>query len=145
LYLNRGSASRDLLIENVGEIIARPWLRPLAEAKDPPTIGDACQSLVGCGYYEEYYEYYSDYYNPVIADDSELVSSLFDATAISTLNAGRDASIGATADIALGRIIAGGDINVSGPTLTANGLTAAGDLTATATAGGAAIAGVGVS
>jgi filamentous hemagglutinin family protein len=145
LYLNRASASRDLLIENVGQIIARPWLRPPSETQDPPAIDDACQDLTGCGYYEEYYEYYGEYYTGFNSNDgSELLSSLFDPTAISTLNAGRDARIGATADVELGRIIAGGDIGVSGPTLKVNGLTASGDLTASATAGGAAIAGVGV-
>lgn len=167
IYLNKASASRDLEIINVGKTFARPWLRPSDELKDPPSLQDdlnaqeicaadpvcnGSQPVNGngaggpspppppppppptCG----------NNCGPVIVDQAELVSSLFDPTAISSITSGRDARIKATASIELGRIIASRDISVGGPDVAANGLISTGNLTVTSSTGTIKLAGVSV-
>lgn len=135
MYLNKGSASRDLLIQNVGTIFARPWLRPPEETVDPMTIQEEADCAArGC--------FSSN--GAMLEDGGFPVSNLFDPTAISSITAGRAARVTATASIELGRIVASGDISVEGPSIKANALVASGALTASATADSASISSVGV-
>lgn len=141
LYLNKASASRDLLIKTLGAIHARPWARPLDQATDPPTIGDPCQDPAGCNGFGNGN---GNGFGPEIIDNVELLSSLFDPTAISTISTARDARIVASESIELGRIISAGSIDVQGPSLKANGLIASGDLSVAAASGDVAISAIGV-
>jgi filamentous hemagglutinin family protein len=145
IYLNKATASRDLQIRNVGQTIARPWVRPAEDSIDPPTLAE---DATVCDFRTE-----SCSLNPnggctsvcaPIEGDPGLLSSLFDPTAISTINVGRDARIAATANIELGRIVANRDISVAGPQITGNSLIAAGALNVVANVGDVALAGVGV-
>jgi len=150
VYLNRATATRDVKISNVGRTLARPWVRPKDELIDPPTIQedeDAIEECRQAGCYEE------DESNgngfgfapPEAAEfDRAVVASLFDPSAISTLNAGRDATITATAHIELGRVTAARDVTVQGGQVRANALVAGGALNVSSTVGEVAVAGVGV-
>ncbi|MFZ5718332.1 MAG: filamentous hemagglutinin N-terminal domain-containing protein, partial [Pseudomonadota bacterium] len=148
IYLNRASASRDLHIDNVGRIFARPWVRPLEDAKDPNTLAEDQA-------FEEFCEQ-----NPFNVEcgsngaplepletvdlDGDQIASLFDPTAISAISTGRDARIAATASIELGRIVAARDVTVVGPDIKANSLIANRDLSAASTTGDIRLASVGV-
>jgi filamentous hemagglutinin family protein len=158
LYLNRVTASRDLRVQNVGRLIANPWPRPPSDdVKDPPTLEEDANPPppeTEEDYGEECYNYCECYGNgggnsqhtnqPAPLDGAAVLSSLFNPSAISTLNAGRDVEIKATANIQLGRIVSGRDIAVEGPELQANSLVAGGGMTVRSTAGEIRIAGVGV-
>lgn len=148
LYLNKASASRDLLIQNAGRIFARPWARPASEALDPPAINDECQDINGCdsvdnGFGNGNGNGNGNGFGMDVVENVELLASLFDPTAISTINVAGDARINATSSIELGRIIASGDVSVEGPSIKANALIASGALTATASDGEVAISGIG--
>ena len=160
IYLNKAPASRDLQVRNVGRIYARPWVRPVEESKDPLTLAeddDCTLRASGC-----------DSYGPppppppppsgnggcpsidpncagaILVEPHGTISSLFDPSAIASITLGRDARIAATASIELGRITANRDISVSGPSIKANSLIAAGAFAATATEGDVVLAGLGV-
>ncbi|WP_293898516.1 filamentous hemagglutinin N-terminal domain-containing protein [Phenylobacterium sp.] len=152
IYLNKATALRDLQIRNVGHIYARPWFRPLDETKDPPTLDedanppppvDACTDPNGCGPPPDPCSLNSC--APLGVDITGSLASLFNPSSISSITLGRDARIGATASIELGRIVANRDISVTGPDVSGNSLIAAGGLSVTATDGDVALAGVGVS
>ncbi|WP_293677138.1 filamentous hemagglutinin N-terminal domain-containing protein [uncultured Phenylobacterium sp.] len=161
MYLNTASAARDLQVRNVGNIFARPWLRPLEEAKDPPTLqedadaaNDTCEARGDCdngfgngngnGFGNGFGNGNGNGFGFLGVELTGPLSTLFDPTAISSISTGRDANIQATASIELGRIVANRDIFVSGPQIEGNSLIAAGSLTATATQGDVALAGIGV-
>lgn len=143
VYLNGATASRDLLVKNVGQVIARPWIRPAELTKDPPTLQeDADTPLPECNPDDTFcgggngggnsFGCPPDCFGPLdtVVLDRALVSSLFDPTAVSVLSSGRDAKIVATETIELGRVTAGRDVEVRGPQVKANGLVAGGALTA---------------
>lgn len=163
VYLNRASASRDLLISNVGQTFARPWVRPLDELKDPLSLQEEADKQAICEADPECTPVDGDGYGPgpgpgpgpgngngngfgpnAIVDLGDLVSTLFDPTAISTITSGRDARIQATATIELGRIVASRDIAVTGPDVMANSLIATGNLSVSSTKGVVELAGVAV-
>ncbi|HEY0648501.1 filamentous hemagglutinin N-terminal domain-containing protein [Phenylobacterium sp.] len=153
VFLNRATASRDLLISNVGQIHARPWVRPASEAVNPTTIEQdedcsqrACEPS-GNGNGNGFGNGNGNGgFAPLetVVLDKALVSSLFDPTAISAVNAGRDARIAATASIELGRVVTGRDLDVTGPDIKANSLTAAGALNVAANQGDVLLANVSV-
>lgn len=140
IYLNKGSASRDLRVSNVGRIFGRPWVRPPEELQDPPTLQQDADNA-DC---ELRLECYGTGFAPPEDTGLALASALFDPTAISAMTSGRDARIAATASIELGRIIAGRDVSVQGAQIEANGLVASNDLTVASTEGDVRLAGVGV-
>jgi len=133
IFLNKANASRDLQVKNVGRIFGRPWARPIEELKDPPTLADDAAGDNG------FSNGFGGGFAPLEPDsvvlDRALVSALFDPTAVSTVSAGRDARIAATASIELGGVIAARDVTVSGSQVKANSLAAAGALTVASTAG----------
>lgn len=142
VYLNRATASRDLKITNVGRTFGRPWARPQDELIDPLSIEEEeeCQ-LRGCGGNGN-----GNGFAPLetLDLDRALVATLFNPAAISSLNAGRDATITATASIELGRVNAARDLRVQGAAVAANGLVAGGALNVSSTVGDVTLAGVGV-
>lgn len=153
IFLNKAAASRDLQIRNVGRIFGRPWVRPPEETKDPPTIADDntppdcvshCDNGGGNGNGNGNGNGLPMAPLESVILDKALVSALFDPTAISAINTGRDAKIQATASIELGRIVAGRDVSVSGADIKANSLIAARNLAATSSQGDILLAGVGV-
>ena len=162
IYLNTASASRDLEIVNVGNTFARPWLRPPGELKDPLSLQDQatkdelCQADANCNGFGNGNGNGNGLgpgpgpgpgpngNGPMIIDQAELVSTLFDPTATSVMTVGRDARIKATASIELGRIVAARDISVDGPDVSANSLISSGNLTVTSSQGVIELAGVGV-
>ena len=157
IYLNKATASRDLQVRNVGRIYARPWLRPIAESKDPPTLAEDAAVVVCDSRVSECSGNGSPLLPPppppcsfecppprIATDLHGQISSLFDPSAIASITLGRDARIVATAGIELGRITANRDISVSGPDIKANSLIAAGAFIATATEGDVVLAGLGV-
>ena len=163
IFLNKASASRDLEIVNVGQTFARPWVRPSDELKDPPSLQDdvnaqdACDADPECNGFGNGSEFggpspppppppnnCGNNCGPVIVDQAELISSLFDPTAISSITVGRDARIKATASIELGRIVTSRDISVAGPEISANSLVSTGNLSVTSSSGIIELAGVGV-
>jgi len=137
IYLNKATASRDIRISNLGRTFARPWLRPAEETKDPTTIQEDEDAALDC-------PRFSNSCGIMTENEHALVSTLFDPTAVSTLTAGRDASIKATETIELGRVNAARDIVVEGGAIKGNGLIAGGALTATSTKDDIVLAGVGV-
>lgn len=153
VFLNRATASRDLSISNVGLIHARPWVRPANEAVNPTTIeqDEDCTRTETCGNSNGGGNGNGNGFGngnggfaplePVVLDQA-LVSSLFDPTAISAVNAGRDARIAATASIELGRVVTGRDLSVAGPDVKANSLTAAGAMNVAAGQGDVLLASV---
>jgi filamentous hemagglutinin family protein len=156
IFLNKGAASRDLNVRNVGPISARPWLRPPEETKDPLSIKeetdpDFCDLRGDCpgnGFGNGNGNGNGFGVAPLPLDavvlDSALVAALFDPTAISAISAGRDARISATQTIELGRITANRDVDVTGKQVEANSLIAAGNLNVASTEGDVLLAGVGV-
>jgi filamentous hemagglutinin family protein len=138
IYLNRVTASRDVKISNVGRTFGRPWVRPTEELIDPLSIEEEeeCQRR-SCG---------NSNGAPLetVDLDRALVATLFDPTAISSLNAGRDARITATASIELGRVTAARDVTVQGAEVKGNSLVAGGALNVSSTVGDVAVAGIGV-
>lgn len=172
IYLSRASASRDLHIRNVGQTFARPWVRPPEEFKDPLSLQEAalkqeqCDADPNCsgngngaggnggggnggggnggGGNGGGGNGNGNGGGQFIVDQADLVSALFDPTAISSITAGRDARIQATASIELGRIVASRDISVEGPDVSANSLISTGNMTVTSSKGVVELAGVGV-
>jgi len=149
MFLNRATASRDLLISNVGQIHARPWVRPAEDARNPPTLEDDqpdCDPMFGCNGGGNGNGFGNGGFAPLepVVLDGALVSSLFDPTAISAVNAGRDAKITATASIELGGVVTGRDFDVKGPQVEANNLAVAGALNAAASDGDVLLASVNV-
>lgn len=163
IYLNKASASRDLLIKNVGHIFARPWIRPIEMTKDPTTLDQDANTPPENGYGNGNGNGYGNGngngngfngngfnngngFAPL--QDVDLtkgpLAALFDPTAISAISTGRDAKIQATQSIELGRVVANRDVSVSGPEIKANSLIASGGLTATASKGDILLAGAGV-
>ncbi len=156
IYLNRASASRDLQIRNVGQTFARPWVRPPEEFKDPLSLQEAmlkqeqCDADPNCSGNGagngngNGNDFPPPPPNLSILDQVDIVSTLFDPTAISSITAGRDARIQATASIELGRIVASRDLSVEGPDVSANSLISTGNMTVTSSKGVIELAGVGV-
>jgi len=142
IYLNRATATRDLKISNVGRTFARPWVRPTDELIDPPTIQEAEDAAAEC----QRTNCNNSNGAPLetVDLDRAVVATLFDPSAISTLNAGRDATIIATASIELGRVTAARDVTVQGGQVKGNTLVAGGALNVSSTEGEVALAGVGV-
>jgi filamentous hemagglutinin family protein len=142
VYLNQATASRDIKISNVGRTIARPWVRPEDELIDPPTIEEDEQAAEDCRRTECNGNGFAPLENVDL--DRALVATLFDPSAISTLTAGRDAKITATAGIELGRVNAARDVTILGADVKGNTVVAGGGLNVSSTAGDVALAGVGV-
>lgn len=148
IYLNKGTASRDVRVSNVGRIYGRPWVRPPEELKDPLSIqeqidaDEACSRDIECSGGNGFSNGFAPLESVVL--DRGLVATLFDPTAISAITAGRDAKIAATASIELGRIVAGRDIAVQGSEVRANSLAAANTLNAASTQGDVSLAALGV-
>lgn len=143
VYLNKATASRDIRMSNVGRTFARPWLRPQDELKDPTTIQEDEDAAIECARIECNGNGFG-FAPEAFLQDQALVSALFDPTAISTLTAGRDASIKATASIELGRVNAARDIAVEGGAIKGNALIAGGALNASSTKEDIVLAAVGV-
>ncbi|WP_293346155.1 filamentous hemagglutinin N-terminal domain-containing protein [Phenylobacterium sp.] len=140
IYLNKGSASRDLRVSNLGRTFGRPWARPLEELKDPPTLEEdaqPCELRSDCGDDGGGNGNGNGFgFAPLDqALDQAVIASLFDPTAVAAVTAGRDARIAATASIELGSIVAARDIAVQGPDIKANNLVAGGALTVNSTQG----------
>lgn len=147
VYLNKATASRDIRISNVGRTFGRPWVRPPEEFEDPTTIAqDEDCNLLPRGCDDDGSNGNGFGFAPLepSAQDADIVASLFDPTAISSLSAGRDATIAATASIELGRVNAARDIAVTGGDIKANGLIAGGGLNVASTKGEIVLAAAGV-
>jgi len=140
IFLHKANASRDVHIKNVGRIFGRPWARPVEEQIDPTTLGeDADCAVRDCQSNGNGNGNGNSNGAPLELEtailDPALLSTLFDPTAVSTVNAGQDVRIAATASIELGGVISGRDMTVTGPQVKANSLGAAGVLTAASTTG----------
>lgn len=148
VYLNKATASRDIHVSNVGRTFGRPWVRPPEAFEDPTTIAqDEDCNLLPNGCDDDGGSNGNGFgFAPLepSAQDADIVSSLFDPTAIASLSAGRDATIAATATIELGRVNAARDIAVTGGDIKANGLIAGGGLNVASTKGEIVLAAAGV-
>lgn len=177
-YLNRASASRDLLLNNVGQTFARPWARPSGELVDPLSLQEEANQQAICDADPDCRGGNSS--PPAgngggggppsggggngggppsggggnggcppaspqcIIVDNDVVTSLFDPTAVSSITVARDTRIKATATIELGRIVTSRDLSIEGADVVANSLIATGNLAVTSTTGGVKLAGVSV-
>lgn len=155
LHLGQMTASRDIRIQNLGEVVASPWLRP---SKRPPvqtppscdqrgdcdngfTGGDCVPNNThGCGAVLSADDLYK---LSLINDDvsDRLLASAGNPNFLSSLTAGRDMRLVASGGIELGRATAGRDVVVQGKSMQVNGLNAAGGLTLKSTGGDIGVAG----
>ncbi|MDB5425785.1 MAG: hypothetical protein JWQ29_3201, partial [Phenylobacterium sp.] len=153
LHLGAMSASRDIRIQNAGMVFATPWLRP---SKRPPVVPpDECQNRDGDQCYDGFNNgdcISSNCAAPLTGDDlfkMSLIDESFEALLanagnpafVSTLSAGRDIRLAATADIELGRATGGRNVAVEGKSMQVNGLNASGTLTLKSTGGDIGVAG----
>lgn len=160
VYLKNSSASRDFIVKTVGKVIAHPWPRPPDATQDPPTIQQdedaaACAASNSCdlgfgggnggGGGGNGFGNGNGFPHAPVQSGGLTLSSLFNPTSISSISVGRDARISASESIELGRIVAGRDLTVDGPGISANSLIASGQLKVTATQDDIRLAGVGVS
>ena len=148
VHLNQTFADRDVTIETIGRIVARPWLRPAEEALDPPALIDDEPPPPLEGEDEEPCEYYyceggdegyeeggqneDDDFGFILSDAASALR-LYDNDAVALTITGGHARLVARDEASVGRVISGGDVTVAGRRVAANTLAAAGALQLEAT------------
>lgn len=121
LYLRTATASRDIQVQNTGQVFGQPWVRPASIPTPSPGSGTGHESSncgldAGCG-------------PGVTADSGGALRTAVDLTQVSSLTAGRNIRLVNTKAVALGAAKAGGDLSTDSASLQANTLTVGGSLT----------------
>jgi filamentous hemagglutinin family protein len=133
LYLGQLTASRDIQVDNIGLILAKPFPRPPKVVTPPdPSALDACLSTGDC---TSGCSLAAVACAPVAGPEPMIAAKSVDDSFISELTAGRDVKIVNLQEIDLGGANAGGALSIDGATLFANALSAGGKTTLTTEAG----------
>ena len=150
MYLHTMSASRDIVVQNAGQVLAKNFVRPPPPPPiAPPVISPPPPPDNGSGggngsYYDPMCDCYIgrepadpsafagllDTFTPVTTR-----ASVADGSRLSNLNAGRDIKLTASRTITLGAARAGRDLTLDSPDLLANTLSAGRTATLTSESG----------